>query len=412
MSHASVKKSQNKNERSPFIVCATTKEYRFQTHAFCNSTEVVLEIGSAHGVTCNQIRNRCKNVVGIDIQQSLVEDCKKKYPRIPFYCKNVLNIEKYHRDILPKGCKKFTLIFIDIAGTIEIETLIPILSHVERVIRPKLIIVKSLNYSKLLIQLLKGYKLKVCNNKKLNISLDDNTTRTNHNNGDVDAKLMQIDAIGLATKEYLENDCKIQFTRLITSPCPFPRVWNGMKSSNQRAELCNMNNKMNFCRVVPSIITSSSRMILVFLPPGVSYDYITLNGLIVGSKIRRLKKGEIARNISRSVMETYRHLYIFPPFIKGFPILICDKILSYATQDKYIYFEVTLGEYIQMKLNNILDNKILNFVTTEMLVEKYSAAATTIDNTKKCTIKDGQEQSSLFRLFSVLLITFVCLPAI
>ncbi len=111
-------------------------------------------------------------------------------------------------------------------------------------------------------------------------------------------------------------------------------------------------------------------------------------------------------------METYRHLYIFPPFIKGFPILICDKILSYATQDKYIYFEVTLGEYIQMKLNNILDNKILNFVTTEMLVEKYSAAATTIDNTKKCTIKDGQEQSSLFRLFSVLLITFVCLPAI
>ena len=398
-------KTQNKNERSPIIICSTTKEYRFQTHAFVNHAECVLEIGSAHGVTCNQISNRCKNIVGIDIQQSLVTECKKKYPHIPFYCKDVLTIENYHNTILPNNQKKFTIIFIDIAGTIEIETLIPILSHIERVIRPKLIIVKSLNYSKLLIQLLKGYKMKVCNNKKLDVPFDDDDN--NNNNVVVDAKLNQVDILGLTCRQYLEHECKIQHTHLKTIPCPFSRTWNGLKSSNERAQLCNMGDKVNFCRVIPSLIKSNQQMILVFVSSGIPYDSLLLDGVPVGSTIRRLKKGEIARNISRSMMETYRHLYICPPFMKNFPILICDQIITSAKNvDKFLYFELTLGEYIQVNIFNIINNKALNIVTNKMLLDQDKV----INNQTSNVVNDGcssVDSSSHSRLFLLLNISFV-----
>ena len=155
------------NDRSPIIVCSTTKEYRYQVHCICRPTDCVLEVGSAHGVTCKLISGRTKDVVGIDIQKALVEESNQKFPALHFYQKDASNIRDFLKDILPHGCPKFSVVFVDIAGTIEMKTLLPILDNIERVVRPRMIVVKSLNYSKLLIQLLKGYQVKATQGAKM-----------------------------------------------------------------------------------------------------------------------------------------------------------------------------------------------------------------------------------------------------
>ena len=122
---------------------------------------------------------------------------------------------------------------------------------------------------------------------------------------------------------------------------------------------------------------------------------------------KRLKKGEIARNISRSMMETYRHLYICPPFMKNFPILICDQIITSAKNvDKFAYFELTLGEYIQVNIFNIINNKALNIVTNKMLLDQDKV----INNQTSNVVNDvcsSVDSSSHSRLFLLLNISFV-----
>ena len=120
------------------------------------------------------------------------------------------------------------------------KTLLPILDNIERVVRPRMIVVKSLNYSKLLIQLLKGYQVKATQGAKM--ALDNNC---NGSDSQAEGRLIQIDNLAQATRHYLEH-CQIQYTRLISSPCPFPRTWGGEKSSNRRAELCHMSQNQIF----------------------------------------------------------------------------------------------------------------------------------------------------------------------
>ena len=62
------------------VVCATTKEYRYQVQAHVSSNDVVLEIGSSHGKTTDMISKRTNKVVGVDFINSLVLESKKKIP--------------------------------------------------------------------------------------------------------------------------------------------------------------------------------------------------------------------------------------------------------------------------------------------------------------------------------------------
>ena len=248
------------------------------------------------------------------------------------------------------------------------KTLLPILDNIERVVRPRMIVVKSLNYSKLLIQLLKGYQVKATQGAKM--ALDNNCKGSD---SQAEGRLIQIDNLAQATRHYLEH-CQIQYTRLISSPCPFPRTWGGEKSSNRRAELCHMSQKSNFCRVIPSVIKSSGTVILVFLPLGVSFQDVLLDGVVVEYAIRRLKSGEISRRMSKSIMQTYRNFFLCPPFLKDIPILICDQIKKSTATDQFLYFETTLGEYISVKLCDVLSSENLCIVTNTMLLRN------TVDN--------------------------------
>ena len=66
--------------RFSLVVCATTKECRYQVQAHVCSNDVVLEIGSSHGKTTDMISKRTNKVVGVDFINSLVLESKKRLP--------------------------------------------------------------------------------------------------------------------------------------------------------------------------------------------------------------------------------------------------------------------------------------------------------------------------------------------
>ena len=168
-------------------------------------TDCVLEVGSAHGVTCSSLAAH-KRCCWHRYSKALVEESKPKVSWSPFYQKDASNIRDFLKDILPHGCPKFSVVFVDIAGTIEMKTLLPILDNIERVVRPRMLVVKSLNYSKLLIQLLKGYQVKATQVAKM--ALDNNC---NGYDSQAEGRLIQIDNLAEATRQYLEH-CQIQYT--------------------------------------------------------------------------------------------------------------------------------------------------------------------------------------------------------
>ena len=130
------------------VVCATTKEYRYQVQAHVSSNDVVLEIGSSHGKTTDMISKRTNKVVGVDFINSLVLESKKRYPHIPFFQHDAREIESWWKSTLPVTAEKYSLVFIDIAGTIEVSYLLPIIQNIERFLKPRMIVLKSLNCAK------------------------------------------------------------------------------------------------------------------------------------------------------------------------------------------------------------------------------------------------------------------------
>ena len=139
--------------RTPSIVCETKKDYRYQVQSLVSEHEVVLEIGSSYGKTTALISNRTKHVCGVDIGEAITVESRARYPAVKFFCHDASAVEKWWQSVLPPNCEKFTLVFVDIAGTVEISYLLPILEKVESTLNPKTMVVKSLNFAKLLKQL-------------------------------------------------------------------------------------------------------------------------------------------------------------------------------------------------------------------------------------------------------------------
>jgi len=66
-------KHHNVSRGIPFIVAEDIREYRELARHCLKSTDVVLEVGCALGVTTDLIRNYCSDVVGIDLSTNQVQ---------------------------------------------------------------------------------------------------------------------------------------------------------------------------------------------------------------------------------------------------------------------------------------------------------------------------------------------------
>jgi hypothetical protein len=90
--------------------------------------------------------------IGIDTSTSLVEHCRTTYPHIRFECFDVLTEEhklislcKDHLHSPPPSSTALNdiIIYVDIGGNRELETVVKVLEMVRQQIRPRLIVLKS-----------------------------------------------------------------------------------------------------------------------------------------------------------------------------------------------------------------------------------------------------------------------------
>jgi hypothetical protein len=146
------------------VVCGTTREYRASVSRIVNSEDVVLEIGSAHGVTTRMIGNKCKRVYGIDRGWHEVADAKKRIQtgrrdNISFHRLDANDLAGIS-ELIGTLCS-IDVLFIDIAGTSDLQTLLPLMSKLRQGVRPRVTVIKSLQLKKLQVGMIKGDALMV-----------------------------------------------------------------------------------------------------------------------------------------------------------------------------------------------------------------------------------------------------------
>ena len=143
------------------IVCAKTAEYRARAESLPALHDKVVEIGSSYGCTCEILAKGAGTVIGVEIEESLVAESRRRFPRLDFRCADgtdpaslgtALGVPVPVDGEPPRGpAHGFTLAFIDIAGTATAGLALAAVSCVERLLCAcrrgtgvRLIVVKNL----------------------------------------------------------------------------------------------------------------------------------------------------------------------------------------------------------------------------------------------------------------------------
>ena len=134
----------------------------------------VVEVGCAHGVTSRLLAKNSgvSRLICCDIQEDLVNEAQTSYSSwskgrnrvnicedTRFLCCDVSRDGVGGTDALCEALlpePKVDVVFLDIAGTISIKTLLDVLDHVQKTFRPMSMIVKSIKLNRLAHQLANG----------------------------------------------------------------------------------------------------------------------------------------------------------------------------------------------------------------------------------------------------------------
>eukprot|EP01048_Picozoa_sp_COSAG05_P032192 COSAG05_NODE_12188_length_479_cov_0.902632_1_plen_159_part_11 len=125
-------------QRAPMVVAATTDDFRTCAQQLVQVGDTVLEVGCADGITTNLISKFANDVVGVDIAPVVIGKARSRYPSIDFRVLDASNTPELRR-----LRKHFSVVFVDIAGLIALESLLPMLDALDDALRPRLLVVKS-----------------------------------------------------------------------------------------------------------------------------------------------------------------------------------------------------------------------------------------------------------------------------
>ena len=142
--------------RCPIISFSTTARYRLSVPSQIRATDRVLEVGSAAGVTSAHIARYAASVVGIDFNAGEVMRSLARYPDMDFRVMSATNVHAM-RTLAAEGA--FDVVYVDVSGAASLAMLLPLLGAVDEAIRPRMMVVKSLNLAKLQRSLLAGIQL-------------------------------------------------------------------------------------------------------------------------------------------------------------------------------------------------------------------------------------------------------------
>ena len=155
------------------IVCAKTAEYRSRAESLPALHDKVIEIGSSYGCTCEILARGAGSVVGVEIEESLVAESRRRFPTLDFRCAdgtklvslaNALGVPVPEDGVPPQEPGHgYTLAFIDIAGTATAGLALAAVRCVERLLCAcrrgrgvRLIVVKNLSLARLQQQMFRG----------------------------------------------------------------------------------------------------------------------------------------------------------------------------------------------------------------------------------------------------------------
>ena len=125
------------NRGARIVVAENWSEYRSCISSLIASSDVVLEVGCGNGVTTSLLSQTAARVVGVDMSEALIIEAKERFPHLEWYAMDARMVSPL-RKLAP-----FSAIFIDLNGSRELETLLPMIDAYEAVLRPALIVVKS-----------------------------------------------------------------------------------------------------------------------------------------------------------------------------------------------------------------------------------------------------------------------------
>jgi len=128
------------------VVAETWAEYRAVAERVRDG-DVCLEIGCGRGVTTELLGRIAERAVGVDKSAKVIEMARERFASVEF-CE--LDCETDWSEL--RGLGPFSVVFVDVNGSRELRTLLPILEKVERVLRPRLLVVKNAPLKRLVLK--------------------------------------------------------------------------------------------------------------------------------------------------------------------------------------------------------------------------------------------------------------------
>ena len=125
------------NRSAHIVVAENWSEYRSCITSLIASSDIVLEVGCGNGVTTSLLSQSAARAIGVDMSEALITEAKERFPHIEWHAMDARVVAPL-RKLAP-----FSAIFIDLNGSREMETLLPMIDAYEAVLRPALIVVKS-----------------------------------------------------------------------------------------------------------------------------------------------------------------------------------------------------------------------------------------------------------------------------
>ena len=127
--------------RTKFIATRGVKEYRATIPVWVKPQDVVLEIGCEWGTTTVLIAPHCKQVIGTDVSEEVIQRARREHPHIRFEVLDAFDVRA-----AGKLGDHFDKIYIDMSGLSGYRSLLDTISLVNMyatVFRPDAIIIKS-----------------------------------------------------------------------------------------------------------------------------------------------------------------------------------------------------------------------------------------------------------------------------
>eukprot|EP01060_Flectonema_neradi_P011358 TRINITY_DN18450_c0_g1_i1.p1 TRINITY_DN18450_c0_g1~~TRINITY_DN18450_c0_g1_i1.p1 ORF type:complete len:332 (+),score=66.15 TRINITY_DN18450_c0_g1_i1:53-997(+) len=135
------------------VIVEDVADYRAVIPQVVKEGDCVLEVGCHEGVTTRRIAAKVGptgHVIGVDTGAASIELAKtgyKQYDNLEFHIGDALNISY----LLKLTKRKYDLVFLDISGSRDLETLIPLMESYEFALKPRQIIVKSFRLKRLFL---------------------------------------------------------------------------------------------------------------------------------------------------------------------------------------------------------------------------------------------------------------------